>query len=570
LTTFVEQHEQLKRIEFEADDYRATKITEGDEFPVLFVAPIGVDMGNAMNMHRIRIYVYERINDDRSDVWENANDTSLMLRDIRVYWNSYSDSDIQILGDPSGEFKCGDELDNLVGYYADFVFEIPSHGRCDVPINVVPDPSPTCAPANYLVQYVDGTLIESGTIPSGGSVTVNVPNAVICQDANYTLTDSDGNVLESGTIASGGSATIVAPDSTFSINSTLVATIPSGSSDSIQVRKQSGSNQIGSLQGQHWRIPNSVITLQDTSNNTLSTTNVPATETATITAPDATVNNSDSTYTLSVPSGSTETIPDSQINVNGVDAGDVVSVKTIDVNITDGTDPVTPDSVSLVGNTLTVEVPSGGVAMAGRELLKTGQKNTYRTGDDGDLQEGRDVDEFILDYINPFGHSQRFTGTTGGYYDQSLLGYYDKDGVATTRLLAFPDEILIDWTTYNNVSGKTLGYAMGSFISNTLANVLSTYASATYGGFSNWRLSNLREYINLAIWQDGKGNTYDYLPLNDSSLNLASLYFTNNARFSTTIYQIGLAMISVTTVAPTFVRGGLACRTFTVTGTTLT
>ena len=71
--------------------------------------------------------------------------------------------------------------------------------------------------------------------------------------------------------------------------------------------------------------------------------------------------NSDNSFTLSVPSGGTAPIPDSQINVNGVDQGDVVSVKTIDVNVTDGTDPVTPDSVSLVGNTLTVAVPSGGV-----------------------------------------------------------------------------------------------------------------------------------------------------------------------------------------------------------------
>jgi hypothetical protein len=221
------------------------------------------------------------------------------------------------------------------------------------------------------------------------------------------------------------------------------------------------------------------------------------------------------------------------------------------------------------GGTATVNVPSV-QELSGRELMKTGQTTSFRTGDDGDLQEGRGVDEFILDYINPFGHSQRFTGTTGGYYDQSLLDYYDKDGVATTRLLAFPDEILIDWSTYNNVSGKTLGYAMGGYIADTLTNMLSTYASATYGGFSNWRLSNLREYINLAIWHNGTSNTYNYLPLNNSSLNLSSIYFTSSARFSTTIYQIALGTISVTTVAPTFVRGGLACRTFTVTGTILT
>lgn len=283
LTTFVAQHEQLKRIEFEADDHRAPKITDGDEFPMLFVAPISVQMGNAMNMHTIRIYVYERINDDRGDVWENANDTSLMLRDIKVWWNGYSDTDIMIMGEPSGEFKCDAELDNVVGYFSDFIFEIPSHGRCDVPINVIPNPTPSCADANYIVQYNNGTLIESGTIPSGGSKTINVPDIIPCLNASWELRDSTGVLIDSGTIASGGSATI--------------------------------------------------------------------------TAPNATVNNSDNTYSSSVVSDGTLVLPDSQLNVNSVDVGDVVSVKTIDVNLTDGVNPVTPDAVTLVGNTVTIEVP---------------------------------------------------------------------------------------------------------------------------------------------------------------------------------------------------------------------
>jgi hypothetical protein len=73
------------------------------------------------------------------------------------------------------------------------------------------------------------------------------------------------------------------------------------------------------------------------------------------------VENSDASYSTSVVSGGLLTLPDSQINVNSVDSGDVVSVKTIDVNLEDSLGaPVVPTSVGLVGNTLTIEVPSGG------------------------------------------------------------------------------------------------------------------------------------------------------------------------------------------------------------------
>lgn len=79
-----------------------------------------------------------------------------------------------------------------------------------------------------------------------------------------------------------------------------------------------------------------------------------------IACPNGDVSNSDDSYTASVASGGSLELPDSQINVNGSNQGNVVSVKTIDVNITDGTNPVVPDAVSLSGNTLDIEVPSAG------------------------------------------------------------------------------------------------------------------------------------------------------------------------------------------------------------------
>jgi len=72
--------------------------------------------------------------------------------------------------------------------------------------------------------------------------------------------------------------------------------------------------------------------------------------------PDGQAVNSDGSFTLSVPSGGTAPIPDSQINVNGVNEGDVVSVQPINITLTDGTNPVTPESVTVVGNDVEVEV----------------------------------------------------------------------------------------------------------------------------------------------------------------------------------------------------------------------
>lgn len=171
LTAFAVGHGQLLgRAIFEADDHRSAYITEENTYPLMFVAPIDFTAGRAMNTHTLRIYIYERINDDRLDVWENANDTSLILRDIRVWWNDYGTDDILIIEDPVGQFGCDKELDNLVGYFADIRFEIPSHGRCSVPVTVTPIVAGTCLEGT--VENSNATYTD--TVASGG--TLILPN----------------------------------------------------------------------------------------------------------------------------------------------------------------------------------------------------------------------------------------------------------------------------------------------------------------------------------------------------------------------------------------------------------
>lgn len=137
------------------------------------------------------------------------------------------------------------------------------------------------------------------------------------------------------TVPSGGSLTL--PDSDIDVNGVPEGTVVSVKAISVDLND--GVNPVSP-------------TLVTLAGNTL-----------TITLPDigdVTVENSDATYSVVEPSGGTLTLPDSQINVNGVDEGDVVSVKPINVNLTDGVNPVVPTSIGLVGNTLTITLPASG------------------------------------------------------------------------------------------------------------------------------------------------------------------------------------------------------------------
>jgi hypothetical protein len=336
---------------------------------------------------------------------------------------------------------------------------------------------PVCADASYRVQYENGTLIQEGTIPSGGSIVVDVPNIVPCADATWELRDSDGVLLDSGSIASGGSATITAPngavtitdsdgatlyvvnvtsggtetqaigDSTVEVRNSLnsivdsgvvkaqgsgvfnapdasvtvngdasFGTIPSDGSENILVENTDGA-PVGAfdINSNSWVVADSTVNvrksdatliqavtvaaedtesvnvadstavLKDTAANVISSTNIKATESEDIVAPDGSLQNSDASATLTVRSGElNKPIADINVEVNTVVEGSIPAIKDVKILITDGVNPVTPDDVSVVGDTVTVEVPSG--ASPSGVLFKTiepAQYTSYRTGDEG-------------------------------------------------------------------------------------------------------------------------------------------------------------------------------------------
>jgi hypothetical protein len=196
----------------------------------------------------------------------------------------------------------------------------------------------------------------------------------------------------------------------------------------------------------------------------------------------------------------------------------------------------------------------------GATLMKTGQTTSYRTGDDGDLERGRATDFFTLPSNNPFGNNRRFTGTTGGYQTGGVN--YNKDGGTTTAALAFPNDIVLNWGSFdgNKVIGMRRTISFDSY-----ANTETAYAALTIGGYTGWYIPNINEVLDFALKTGGR--SFDYNPLNISS----SVFFYSSTLASTTVaYIISNVSFEVTGGLISGARGCFPIREFTVTGTTLT
>lgn len=182
------------------------------------------------------------------------------------------------------------------------------------------------------------------------------------------------------------------------------------------------------------------------------------------------------------------------------------------------------------------------------KLLKTGQTVSYRTGDDGDLEAGRSTSFTVLAENNPFGNTNRFTDELGGQ--------------------TYTNNIVIDWSTYDGSS--VLGYRRTTNgVDVTWDNAIDGALAVSIGSFtSGWRLPNMKELQNIQNVGLASSDVFNYSPFNlstntnslwcSSTLGTNSLYSWRFGIYGTCDYQGKSSTYKY-----------IPCRTFTVTGTTL-
>jgi len=176
-------------------------------------------------------------------------------------------------------------------------------------------------------------------------------------------------------------------------------------------------------------------------------------------------------------------------------------------------------------------------------LLKSGQTTSYRTGDDGDIEAGRSVSFTTLAENNPFGNTNRFTSELGTQ--------------------TYTNNIVIDWSTYDG--STVLGYYRIATVAASWNDAIDAALALSIVGYtSGWRLPNKREMENICNY----GTTFilNYAPFN---LNFVIWISTTYLASTTLAYTMSQSWVNLTSKTTSGYRW-MACRTFTVTGTTLT
>lgn len=218
------------------------------------------------------------------------------------------------------------------GWAATFDVEVPN----EMTICGTIAPSP-CEDASYDITNSASTTLYSGTIVSGGSLIQAITNSAITNtNGSYTA-----SVLAQGSLE--------LPNVTFSVTNTvgtgvIQASVPSATDQNLVA--PDGSAVVKYLDG-----------------TVISTNAVASGATRNITVPnpivcsDATVSNSDDSFSTTIASGGNLELADSTMNFNAASEGTFVSVKTVGVTLKDETGTsLVPTSKSLASNTLALVV----------------------------------------------------------------------------------------------------------------------------------------------------------------------------------------------------------------------
>jgi hypothetical protein len=263
IEAFCNAHLQIKKYGGEFKEQMPNFSNENEKYPIVYIVPTSDISDLNTNQFTLDIYCVDIIQKDRANINTIISDCNLILNDLYLYFLDGNDLTIDVIGASNGSPLNNFDLDYSAGWVKSITFEVGAYSVCDIPMNPIsPNPPLVCDNAvqiitdsegnelynnsipsgatetqviqdsTYLVEYVNGTLIESGSILAEGSVTVQVPNPVTCDDA--TVRNSDSTYLE--TVSSGG--TLVLPDTTYNfiVNGvTTSVTIPSLKNETFNV-----------------------------------------------------------------------------------------------------------------------------------------------------------------------------------------------------------------------------------------------------------------------------------------------------------------------------------------------
>lgn len=158
LKGFATQHLDVKRFAEEDEDQMSSITSMEELFPMIFVTPIDSSFDYDLNEYSFRIYCYDRLMKDRSNIQNARSKTNLILNDLDVWLRKESELPFEITDVTYAQPFSSELMSDVTGWYIEVRIDNPSFSVCEIPFENTPElPLGVC----------DGIPIETDKCPLG-------------------------------------------------------------------------------------------------------------------------------------------------------------------------------------------------------------------------------------------------------------------------------------------------------------------------------------------------------------------------------------------------------------------
>jgi hypothetical protein len=188
LLQFAIAHQEIKRYAVNSADQLNQFSTDGEAFPLLFIAPISVQVDQNTNLFTFRVYTIDRLLQDRTNYQFILNSCASIQRDLVNWLRESDDHNMNLVSNSIANEIHDNTLDYCAGWVMDMQITAPAiNNDCVIPFTGVtfftgstcnfPTVSPylTCSDLDEcsiiidLQNQIDGIVVSADTFTVGGT-----------------------------------------------------------------------------------------------------------------------------------------------------------------------------------------------------------------------------------------------------------------------------------------------------------------------------------------------------------------------------------------------------------------
>ena len=133
LESFASEHIDVRRFIAEDLDQMSEMTSKDEQFPVMFVTPTNNIFDWHINQYEVRIYVYDRLIKDRTNINDIRSKTNQIISDLDVWLRKEAELPIEVTSISTSYPFSSELMTDVTGWYVDVVVDIPSYETCNIP-----------------------------------------------------------------------------------------------------------------------------------------------------------------------------------------------------------------------------------------------------------------------------------------------------------------------------------------------------------------------------------------------------------------------------------------------------